>query len=71
MEESSLQLQEPWDDVKEKLKEINTSLTDDDLTYQPGKEDELIQRLATKMKKKPDEIKALIESVSANRGKAS
>lgn len=71
MKESSLQLQSSWDEVKEKLKEINTSLTDDDLAYQPGKEDELVQRLAAKMKKKPDEIKALIESVSSNHGKAS
>lgn len=71
MEQSSLKLQAPWEEVKEKLKEINVNLTDEDLAYSPGKENELIQRLADKLKKEPAEIKGLIESVSANKGKAS
>jgi hypothetical protein len=66
-----MKLQDSWDRVKEKLKEINTSLTDDDLVYQPGKEKELLDRLAAKLKKDPAEVKALIESISANKGIAS
>jgi hypothetical protein len=71
MNDQSLHLQAPWDEVKEKLKEINIELTDEDLDYQQGHEDELIQRLSGKLKKDPPAVKALIESVSANKGKAS
>jgi hypothetical protein len=66
-----MKLQDSWDRVKEKLKEINTSLTDDDLGYEPGKEKELLDRIAAKLKKDPAEVKALIESISANKGIAS
>jgi uncharacterized protein YjbJ (UPF0337 family) len=71
MNDQPLQLQAPWDEVKEKLKEVNLELTDDDLDYQPGQEDELIQRLSGKLRKDPSAVRALIESVSANKGKAS
>jgi uncharacterized protein YjbJ (UPF0337 family) len=60
----------PWEEVKEKLKEINIELTDDDLDYQEGKENELLTRLQKKIKKSPEEIKGIIESVSTNEGKA-
>ena len=30
---TKLNLQSPWDEVKEKLKEANTDLTDEDLEY--------------------------------------
>ena len=68
---NTLHLEKPWDVVKEKLKEQNVELTDEDLELQPGHEDELIDRLATKLKKDPDAIKAWIESISFNKGKAS
>lgn len=66
----ALKLERPWAEVKEKLKEINIELTDDDLQYEPGKEDELISRLSKRINASPDEVRGLIESVSANRGKA-
>lgn len=66
-----LKLQKPWERVKETLKEINVDLTDDDLDYQPGQEEQLLERLEKKMKKSKEEIKAIIESASANKGKAS
>jgi len=68
---NALQLEMPWDHVKEKLKEQNIELTDEDLELQPGKEYELIDRLATKLRKDPSAIKAWIESISFNKGKAS
>lgn len=71
MEIYQLKLQKPWERVKEALKEINVELTDDDLVYEPGQEEQLLERLEKKMKKSKAEIKALIESVSANKGKAS
>jgi len=66
-----LQLERPWEDVKEDLKENNIYLTDEDLDYQPGEEDQLLERLEKKMNKSKAEIKALIESISSNQGKAS
>lgn len=62
-----LQLEKPWDQVKEKLKEHNTKLTDEDLVYEKGREDELVQRLSKKMGKTPQEIKEWIESLSFNK----
>lgn len=71
METSQLKLQKSWERVKETLKEINIDLTDEDLAYQPGEEDQLLERLSKKLNKSKAETKALIESVSANKGKAS
>ncbi len=71
MEPTQLKLEKPWDQVKETLKEINVELTDDDLMYQPGQEDQLLDRLGKKLKRTKADIKAMIESVSSNKGKAS
>ena len=70
MPKERLRLATPWDEVKEKLKETNINLTDEDLAYQPGNEDELFERLQRKINKPKEEIRQLIESVSANSGKA-
>jgi hypothetical protein len=61
-----LNLHSPWEDVKEKMKENDPNLTDDDLTYEPGKEGELIERLEKIMNKPPEKIIAYIESISSN-----
>jgi uncharacterized protein YjbJ (UPF0337 family) len=66
-----LKLEAPWDEVKEKLKEVNYDLTDEDLAYQPGQEEQLLKRLAKKMNRSSDEIRGWIESVSFTKGKAS
>ena len=67
----TLNLQSPWSEVRDKLKENNIDLTDEDLVYERGKEKELIARLQRKMDNTESEIKAYIESLSANRGRAS
>ena len=61
-----LQLEKPWSQVKEKLKEHDVKLTDDDLRYEKGKDDELIERLSKKMGRSAQEIKEWIESLSFN-----
>lgn len=66
-----LKLEAPWEQVKEQLKEVDTRLTDEDLVYEPGKEDGLLERVAKKLNRDKPSVKAWIESVSANRGKAS
>jgi hypothetical protein len=68
---SVLQLNAPWEEVKNLLMEAVPQLTEDDLQYTPGEDDRLINRLAEKMKRTPEQIKGWIESVSQTSGKAS
>lgn len=70
-EQMKLKLHKSWDEVKELLKEINSDITDEDLRYEEGKEEQLLQRLSQKIGKTNEDVKALIESVSYNEGKAS
>ena len=70
METTKLKLEAPWDEVKELLKENDITLTDEDLEYSPGHEDELLEQLSKKMKKDKAAVKAYIESISYNKGKA-
>jgi uncharacterized protein YjbJ (UPF0337 family) len=49
--------------VKGKLKQKYGQLTDDDLTYTEGKEDEMYGRLQQKLGKSKDEIKREISSL--------
>ena len=60
---STLNLKAPWEEVKEKLKEADVELTDQDLEYTPGKEDELLTRLQEKLGKSKEAIRSWIESV--------
>ena len=65
-----MRLHAPWHDVKEQMKEHNMELTDEDLEYEPGREEELFSRLASKLGASRAQIKALIESISSNKGMA-
>ena len=49
-----------WNEVKGKLKQKYAQLTDDDLTFIEGKDDELLGRLQTKLGKAKDEIRKFI-----------
>lgn len=71
MENKTLHLESPWNLVKEKIKETNIELTDEDLQYTPGQEQDLLARLSNKMNMNPEEIRSWIESLSSNTGKAS
>lgn len=68
MENLRLNLNAPWAEVREMIKEMNIDLTDDDLDYEPGREEELLERLEMKLGRNKTQIKALIESISYNRG---
>lgn len=70
MNEYELKLEAPWSEVKEMLQEVNVDLTDEDLSYEKGKEKELLERLSRKLNKSIPEVKAWIESVSHNKGLA-
>jgi len=71
MQKTNLNLGGRWADVREKIKESNSDLTYADLEYEPGKEKDLLERLAKKMHRDPEDVRAWIESVSFNKGKAS
>jgi uncharacterized protein YjbJ (UPF0337 family) len=49
-----------WNEVKGKLKQEYADLTDDDLLYVEGKEDELYGRIQQKVGKSKDEVKKMI-----------
>lgn len=58
-----LELKGRWNELKGKIKQAQGDLTDDDLKYEEGKDDELIGRLQTKMGKTKDEVVAWIRSL--------
>ena len=51
-----LELKGKWNELKGKLKQAHGDLTDDDLTYEEGKEDELYGRLQSKTGKTRDQV---------------
>jgi len=52
----NLKLKGMWNEVKGKAKQAYADLTDDDLLYEEGKEDELIGRLQKKTGKTRDQV---------------
>jgi uncharacterized protein YjbJ (UPF0337 family) len=56
-----MQLKGQWNEIKGKLKQKYADLTDDDLTYVEGKEDELFGRLQQKLGRKREEIEEEID----------
>ena len=53
---SNLKLKGNWNELKGKAKQQYADLTDDDLLYEEGKEDELIGRIQKKTGKARDEV---------------
>lgn len=53
---SNLKLKGAWNEIKGKAKQRYADLTDDDLLYEEGKEEELIGRLQRKTGKARDEV---------------
>lgn len=49
-----------WNELKDTLKQRYAQLTDDDLMYAKGKEEELLGRLQKKLGQKQDEIRRII-----------
>lgn len=52
-----------WNMVKGKLKQNYAELTDDDLTYAEGQEEELLGQIQRKTGKAKSEIKDFIDSI--------
>ena len=54
---NELKFKGSWNETKGKLKQKYGELTDDDLAFTEGKEDELLGRLQTKLGKTKDELR--------------
>ena len=52
-----------WDEIKGKLKQKYADLTDDDLTFIEGKEDELLGRLEKRTGKAREQLRKEIEKL--------
>jgi len=52
-----------WNELKGKLKQQYADLTDDDLLYVEGKEDELYGRIQQRVGKSKDEVKDMIDKL--------
>ncbi len=63
MESWKLKLKGSWNETKGKMKKAYADLTDDDLKYEEGKDDEFVGRLQTKLGKTKDEVVKWIESL--------
>ncbi|HMG83019.1 MAG TPA: CsbD family protein [Ferruginibacter sp.] len=61
MESWKLQLNGSWNDTKGKIKKQYAQLTDDDLLYEEGDDDQLLGRLQKKLGKTKQELKDWIE----------
>ncbi len=57
----NLELKGNWNEVKGKLKQKYAQLTDDDLMFSKGKQDEMLGRLQRKLGTTREEIRAEIE----------
>ncbi|MFN0254707.1 CsbD family protein [Pedobacter ureilyticus] len=58
-----LELKGKWNELKGKVKQAYADLTDDDLKYEEGKDDELLGRLQQKTGKGRDELVTWIKSL--------
>ena len=58
-----LELKGKWHELKGKVKQAHGDLTDDDLRYEEGKDEELLGRLQKKLGKTRDEVVDWLKSL--------
>jgi uncharacterized protein YjbJ (UPF0337 family) len=59
----NLTMKGTWSETKGKLKQKFAQLTDNDLLYEKGKEEELLGRLQKKLGKSREEVKKMISNL--------
>jgi uncharacterized protein YjbJ (UPF0337 family) len=64
MNETELNLKGNWNVVKGKLKQAYGDLTDDDLAYTNGKEDELVGRIQKKIGSTAADVRHMLNKYS-------
>lgn len=60
---NSLGFKGEWNEVKGRLKQQYGLLTDDDLVYAEGKDDELLGRLQKKLGKAKEEVQKILRDI--------
>ncbi|HMR15641.1 MAG TPA: CsbD family protein [Mariniflexile sp.] len=60
---NTTQIKGNWNELKGKLKQKFAKLTDDDLLFAEGKEDELVGRLQEKLGKTKEEVHQIISDL--------
>jgi len=60
---TELNLKGNWNELKGKLKQKYGQLTDDDLTFAEGKQDEMLGRLQKKLGKSKEDLRSEIEKL--------
>ena len=63
--ETKLKIKGNWNQLKGKLKQKYANLTDDDLMFTEGKEDELLGRIQVKTGKTKEEISNIIDDLQS------
>lgn len=63
MNSTEFKLKGNWNELKGKIKQKYADLTDDDLAYEEGKDDELVGRLQQKIGKTKEEVISWIQSL--------
>lgn len=54
---TKLEIKGTWNEIKGKLKQKYADLTDDDLTFAEGKDEELLGRLQTKLGRTKEDLR--------------
>ena len=62
-EENRLKIKGTWFEAKGKLKQKYAELTDDDLLYEEGKEDELYGRMQKRLGKSREEVETIFKEL--------
>jgi uncharacterized protein YjbJ (UPF0337 family) len=60
---TTLNLKGNWNELKGKLKQKYAQLTDDDLTFVDGKEDEMLGRMQQRLGRSKDELRKEISEL--------
>ncbi|PZR05677.1 MAG: general stress protein CsbD [Flavobacterium psychrophilum] len=60
---TTLKIKGTWNELKGKLKQKYGELTDDDLTFAEGKDDEMLGRLQKKLGRTKEDIRKEIEQL--------
>ena len=60
---NTTELKGNWNELKGKLKKSYAELTDNDLLYEEGREDELYGRLQQRLGKSKEEVKKIFEDL--------
>ena len=63
MDSKELKIRGNWNEIKGKIKQQYADLSEDDLKYEEGKDDELVGRIQKKIGKTKDEIIDWIQSL--------